>query len=94
MKDFKLGEPVIFCDGWGLTLNQDKTFRWGELKVGFISGIEKIESRNSVLYTVSTVRLLSDKVELHTKLLGPHLIFKTEELALARETLKNYCEEI
>ena len=94
MKDFRLGEPVLFCDGWGLTMKPDKTFRWGEIRAGFISDIEEIESRNSKLYTVGTVSILYDKVDVHTRLLGPHLIFKTDELALAKDTLKKYCEEI
>lgn len=91
-KEFKLGEPVIFCDGWGLTFKSGKTFRWGELKAGFITAIEEIESRGSKLYTVGTVDTFQ-KTKVHTKLVGPHLIFKLGEDALAYETLKNYCED-
>ena len=92
MKSFKIGEPVLFCDGWGLTMNPEKTFRWGEVHAGFITDIEEIESRNSKLYTVGTVDTY-DKTKVHTKLLGEHLIFKIDEMVLALAALNKYCEE-
>ena len=41
-KNFKLGEPVLFCDCWGDICNTDKLYYWGELRAGFITGIEPI----------------------------------------------------
>ena len=93
MKDFKLGEPVLFCDGWGMSMKPDKLYRWGNVSAGFIIAIEEIESRGSKLYTVGTVdRGIPTKV--HTRLLGEHLIFKIDETALAKEAVEKYCEEL
>ena len=91
MKDFKLGEPVLFCDGWGMSLKPDKLYRWGNVSAGFITAIEEVESRNSKLYTVGTVDR-EDHTKVHTRLLGGHLIFKINEIELAEEAVEKYVE--
>ena len=93
MKDFKVGEPVLFCDGWGITYNPDKLFRWGELRAGFITAIEVIEARDSALYTVSTVDE-RDSTAIRSKLLGEHLIFRLAEKDVALATVYKYCVEV
>lgn len=93
MKDFKLGEPVLFCDGWGMSMKPDKLYRWGNVSAGFIIAIEEIESRGSKLYTVGTVDR-EDRTKVHTRLLGRHLIFKIDETTLAKEAVEKYCEEL
>ena len=93
MKDFRLGEPVLFCDGWGMSLKPDKIYRWGNVSAGFITAIEEVESRDSKLYTVGTIDR-ENRTKIHTRLLGPHLIFKLDEMTLAEEAVKQYCEEV
>ena len=93
MKDFRLGEPVLFCDGWGTTMKSGKIYRWGSVMAGFITDIEEIETRNSKLYTVGTV-YRDDQTKVHTRLLGEHLIFKIDEKVLAEEAVEKYCEEV
>ena len=93
MRDFKLGEPVLFCDGWGMTMKSDKIYRWGNVSAGFITAIEEIESRDSKLYIVGTVDR-SDQTKVHTRLLGEHLIFKIDDKASAEEAIEKYCEEL
>ena len=93
MKDFKLGEPVLFCDGWGTTMKPDKIYRWGSVTAGFITAIEEIETRNSRLYTVGTI-YRDDQTKVHTRLLGEHLIFNIDDKASAEEAVENYCEEL
>lgn len=91
MKDFRLGEPVLFCDGWGMTMKLDKLYRWGNVSAGFITAIEEIESRDSKLYTVGTIDR-ENRTKIHTRLLGSHLIFKLDEMTFAEEAVKKYCE--
>ena len=91
MKDFKLGEPVLFCDGWGMSLKPDKLYRWGNVSAGFITAIEEVESRNSKLYTVGTIDR-EDRTKVHTRLLGGHLIFNINEMELAEEAVEKYVE--
>lgn len=93
MKDFRPGEPVLFCDGWGMSLKPDKIYRWGNVSAGFITAIEEVESRDSKLYTVGTIDR-ENKTKIHTRLLGSHLIFKLDEMTLAEEAVKKYCEEV
>lgn len=93
MKNFKLGEPVLFCDGWGITYNTDKLFRWGELRAGFITAIEVVEARNSNLYTISTIDE-RDCTKIRSKLLGEHLIFNLTEKEAALAALYKYCVEV
>lgn len=92
MKSFELGEAVLFCNMWGDTYNTEKQWRWGELRAGFITAIEYIEARDSTLYTVGITDSVQ-KTEVHTKMLGEHLIFKLNEKTAAWLTLQQYCEE-
>jgi hypothetical protein len=91
MKDFRLGEPVLFCDGWGMSLKPDKIYRWGNVSAGFITAIEEVESRDSKLYTVGTIDR-ENRTKIHTRLLGSHLIFKLDEMTLAEEAVEKYVE--
>ena len=91
MKDFRLGEPVLFCDGWGMSLKPDKLYRWGNVSAGFITAIEEVESRDSKLYTVGTIDR-ENRTKIHTRLLGSHLIFKLDEMTLAEEAVEKYVE--
>jgi hypothetical protein len=93
MKNFKLGEPVLFCDGWGMAMKSDKIYRWGAVRAGFITMIEYVSARNSLLYSVGTVDQY-DQTKVHTRLLGEHLVFKIDEKSLAEEAVKQYCEEV
>lgn len=93
MKTFNIGDAVLFVNGWGLCYDNTKTFRWGELRAGFITCIEHVEARDSYLYTVSTIDEY-DPLKVRTKLLGPHLIFKLSEKELAKTTLQQYCQEV
>ena len=54
MKEFNLGQPVYFCHCYGDGY-KDKTYRWGYVKLGFITKKEYIEARDQYLYTVGTL---------------------------------------
>ena len=87
-KNFKLGEPVLFCDCWGDICNTDKLYYWGELRAGFITGIEPIGQ--NFIYIVSTTDE-RDKTKIKTKLLGKRFIFKMTDKLFATETLQKVC---
>lgn len=93
MKDFKIGQAVLFCNGWGETFGRSEIYRWGNLRAGFITDIEHIESRNCNLYTVSTVDEY-DKTKVWHRLLGEHLVFGINERNAAFNMLKEVCCEV
>lgn len=93
MKDFKIGQPVLFCNGWGEAFGQSEIYRWGNLRAGFITDIEHIEAHNCNLYTVSTVDAY-DKTQVRHRLLGEHLVFGLNERNAAFNMLKEVCCEV
>lgn len=91
MKEFNLGQVVYFChcygEGWG-----NKPYRWGRVKLGFITSKEYIEARNSYIYTVGTLTDRNNLVVTY-KTLGPHLIFDYTGYAEALEKIGELCAE-
>lgn len=89
---FKLGQAVHFCHCYGEGYG-DKRYRWGSVKVGFITNEELIEARNQYIYTVGTVDPYHDHSVVY-KTLGPHLIFEYDDYASALIKTKELCEEV
>lgn len=93
MKDFKIGQTVLFCNGWGDTYEPSKIYRWGDVRAGFITDIEYMGPRNGNLYTVSTVSDF-DKTKVCRRLLGEHLVFEIDEYDAAFNMLQSVCVEV
>lgn len=89
MKEFNLGQAVYFChcygEGWS-----NKPYRWGRVKLGFITSKEYIEARNLYIYTVGTLDDHNNLVAIY-KTLGPHLIFEYNSYAEALEKVEELC---
>lgn len=92
MKEFNLGQPVYFCHCYGEGY-KGKSYRWGRVKLGFITKKEYVEARDLYLYTVGTL----DKINIlmvNYKTLGPHLIFDYDKYEGALQKVKELCEEV
>ena len=86
MKEFDLGQPVLYCLGYGESTKN--MYRWGSVEAGFIISKEYIEARNLYLYTIGTIK---DKRP-HYKKLGAHYIFNIDEYESAEVMMKGLCE--
>jgi hypothetical protein len=92
MKEFNLGQPVYFCHCYGEG-SKDKTYRWGYVKLGFITSKEYIEARDSYLYIVGTLDQYNPLI-VNYKTLGTHLIFDYNNYEEALVKVKELCEEV
>ena len=92
VKRFKVGQAVYFCHCYGEGCGS-KPYRWGKVRVGFITNEEFIEARNQYLYTVGTVDPYHEYSVVH-KILGPHLIFEYDNFVGALAKVKELCQEV
>jgi hypothetical protein len=92
MKEFNLGQPVYFCHCYGEGY-KDKTYRWGEVKLGFIVDKAYVEARDLWLYVVGTIDKY-DSLKVNYKSLGAHLVFDYESYDAALAKTKELCEEV
>ncbi len=89
---YKLGQAVLFINGYGMTYNKNYIYRYGQVVLGFISNIEFIEARSNYMYTVGTVSPMSDKKPMY-RILGEHFIFDLDQEDAAVLKMKEFCEE-
>lgn len=92
MKEFDLGQPVYFCHCYGEG-HREKPYRWGYVKLGFITKKDYVEARNQYLYIVGTLNNY-DHTMVTYKTLGPHFIFDYESYEAALLKTKELCEEV
>ena len=92
MKDFNLGTPVYFCHCYGEGYS-GKTYRWGEVKLGFIVDKTYVEARDLYLYVVGTIDKYNS-LKVNYKSLGAHLIFDYESYEEALAKTKELCEGV
>lgn len=89
---YKVGEAVLFINGYGMTYNDKFMYRYGELVCGFITSIEYIEPRKSYIYTIGTLAPSSTKRPMY-RVLSEYFIFNLEEEDKAVIKLVEICEE-
>ena len=87
---FKVGDAVLFINGYGTTYS-GKMYRWGELKLGFITQVEHIKN-DLPLYVIGHQSPL-DATRPVYRTLGEHMLFTTEEKSIAIERLNDLCAE-
>lgn len=92
MKEFNLGQAVYYCHCYGESYGS-KSYRWGNIRLGFITDKKYIEARNQYIYIVGTINPYDELGAIY-KTLGPHLIFGYNEYHNALEKLKELCEEV
>jgi hypothetical protein len=92
MKEFNLGQPVYFCHCYGEGYG-NKTYRWGEIKLGFITNKEYVEARDLYIYTVGTLDKYNPLMY-NSKVLGQHLIFEYNNYDGAITKAKELCEGV
>ena len=89
---YKLGQAVLFINGYGMTYNKNYVYRWGQVAVGFISNIEFIEARGNYMYTIGTISSMDSKKPMY-RILGESYIFEIGQEDVANLKLKEFCEE-
>lgn len=89
---YKVGQAVLFINGYGLTSNSDYMYRYGQVVAGFVTNAEYIEPRNMYLYTIGTLAPTSVKKVMY-RTLGEHYIFNLDEEDIATLKLCELCEE-
>ena len=89
---YKLGQAVLFINGYGMTYNKNYVYRWGQVAVGFITNIEFIEARGNYMYTIGTISSMDSKKPMY-RILGEAYIFEIGQEDIATIKLKEFCEE-
>ena len=92
MKEFNLGQAVYYCHCYGESYG-DKPYRWGRVRLGFITNKEYVEARDLYTYTVGTLDKYNPLLT-NYKTLGPHLIFNYDDYEEALAKTKELCEEV
>ena len=89
---YKLGQSVLFINGYGITSNEQFMWKYGEVVAGFVTSIEYIEAHKGYLYTVGRTSPLSSKQVVY-RMLGEHMIFFLDEESKAVLKMSELCEE-
>ena len=90
MSKYKLGDAVLFINGYGETYSE-KMWRWGNVALGFITNIEYI-SGDRTIYVVGCESPV-EPLKPTYRTLGEHLLFSPEEKDKAFVKLYELCEE-
>lgn len=89
---FKVGQAILFINGYGMSYNENFMWKYGEVLAGFVTSIEYIEAQNNYMYTVGTRSPLSNRQVMY-RILGEHMIFSLDEESRATLKMKDICEK-